>query len=256
MKKALVFGYMVKVFLKWFIGLLVIPAAVIGSLYSLNEAGYFNLQTVDISFSKNSEHVHFLAPLKVELQELIEAQKGKSLWKLNLQLIADSIRKKKWVLNLQITRRWPGTLAVMIVPQDIKLLYSSRAGKLLPVVSDGSLLDPVSLENSPDVTLLEGEHFEHNLELRKKAVQMIDEIPTEGKFSPKRISEIRHDSKDGFWMTMMKTGLRVKMGEDNFALKASRVGQVIEYMENRQLEARVIDANLSKKVLVRLRKDP
>lgn len=85
---------------------------------------------------------------------------------------------------------------------------------------------------------------------------MIDEIPTEGKFSQKRISEIRHDSKDGFWMTMMKTGLRVKMGEDNFALKASRVGQVIEYMENRQLEARVIDANLSKKVLVRLRKDP
>jgi cell division protein FtsQ len=39
-------------------------------------------------------------------------------------------------------------------------------------------------------------------------------------------------------------------------LKAARVAQVIEYMETRQLEARVIDANLSKKVLVRLRKDP
>ena len=39
-------------------------------------------------------------------------------------------------------------------------------------------------------------------------------------------------------------------------IKAQRVSQVLEYMETRQLEARVIDANLSKKVLVRLRKDP
>jgi cell division protein FtsQ len=57
-------------------------------------------------------------------------------------------------------------------------------------------------------------------------------------------------------MTLIKTGVRVKMGEDQMALKAARVSQVVDYLETRQFDARVIDANLSKKVLVRLRKDP
>ena len=43
-----------------------------------------------------------------------------------------------------------------------------------------------------------------------------------------------------------------KYGEDQFEIKSSRVSQVIDYLENRDLKARVIDANLSKKVLVRL----
>jgi cell division protein FtsQ len=39
-------------------------------------------------------------------------------------------------------------------------------------------------------------------------------------------------------------------------LKADRVGQVLDYLEKHELDARVIDANLTKKVLVRLRKRP
>ncbi len=57
-------------------------------------------------------------------------------------------------------------------------------------------------------------------------------------------------------MTMIKTGIQVKMGEDQVSLKSARVAQVVDYLETRQFDARVIDANLSKKVLVRLRKDP
>jgi cell division protein FtsQ len=106
------------------------------------------------------------------------------------------------------------------------------------------------------VALLDGEQFEKNIEMRKKAIRLMSEVPADGKFSKRNISELRYDPKEGFWATLIQSGIRVKIGEENIPLKSARVAQVIEYMETRQLEARVIDANLSKKVLVRLRKDP
>lgn len=247
---------MAKSLLKLLASFAVVLLLVLGSFYSLNRVGFFNLQKVDISFEGSREHDQFLAPFKKNLQEVIELEEGKSLWKLNLQQIADKVRSQKWVKGAQILRRWPASLSVQIVPKEIKLLYLSKSGKMLPIVPDGSFLDSVSLANSPDVVLLKGENFENNVEMRKKAVQMIGEIPEDGWFSQKNISELNYDGKEGFWVTLIKSGVQVKMGEEHFALKASRVDRVMKYMENRQFDARVIDANLSKKVLVRLRKGP
>ena len=121
---------------------------------------------------------------------------------------------------------------------------------------DGNFLDTIETRQAPDVALLEGEIFLKKPELRKKAVEVLAELPEEGSFSQKSISEVRYDTKEGFWMTLIKSGIQVKIGEDKVGLKAARVSQVVDYLDSRQFEARVIDANLSKKVLVRLRKDP
>jgi hypothetical protein len=161
-----------------------------------------------------------------------------------------------WIERAMISRSWPATLSLKIVPYEVKLLYMAKAGKLVPIIKDGSFLTPVEAKQAPDVALLQGESFANKNELRKKAVDVIEQIPAEGSFSRKTISEIRYDGKEGFWMTMIKTGVQVKIGDDQVALKANRVSKVVDYLENRQFDARVIDANLSKKVLVRLRKDP
>ncbi|HEY1080413.1 MAG TPA: cell division protein FtsQ/DivIB, partial [Bdellovibrio sp.] len=139
---------------------------------------------------------------------------------------------------------------------EVKLLFMAKGGKLMPIIRDGTFLQEVDSKEAPDVALVEGEVFLKKPELRKKAVEVLEQIPSEGSFSKKTISEIRYDSKEGFWMTLIKTGVQVKMGEDQMSLKAARVSQVVDYLESRQFDARVIDANLSKKVLVRLRKDP
>ena len=54
----------------------------------------------------------------------------------------------------------------------------------------------------------------------------------------------------------MSSGMRVNLGDDEVLKKSLRVSQVLNYVDEHQLDARVIDANLSKKVLVRLRKGP
>jgi len=247
---------MKKILFKLFIALFFIPASVAGSIYWLDRTGFFNLDHIEITIENGRLNSQFLQPLVLDLDQKLEKYRGQSLWDLDISKISSQIHSLHWIENLSIARSWPTRLSVRISPKDVKLLYLSKSGEMRPVVEDGSFLNSVTTKTAPDVTLLEGEIFEKNLEMRQKAVKAISEVPNEGKFSQKNISQLHFDPKEGFWATLVQTGVKVKMGEENIPLKAARISQVLEYMESRTLEARVIDANLSKKVLVRLRKDP
>ncbi|MBV2167366.1 MAG: FtsQ-type POTRA domain-containing protein [Bdellovibrio sp.] len=238
-------------------GFIVLPLSLAGSLYYLNQRGFFNVANIEVVLEGHKPgQEQFLRPHIDNLEASLGKYKGLSLWSIKLSSISREVSSLNWVDSLNIKRSWPATLSVRVQPHEVKLLYISKQGKLVPIIQDGRFLDPVETREAPDVAILEGEVFLKKTDLRKKAVDVIEQIPAEGSFSKKTISEIRYDSKEGFWMTMIKTGIQVKMGEDQVALKAARVSQVVDYLDSRQFDARVIDANLSKKVLVRLRKDP
>ncbi|KHD89218.1 MAG: cell division protein [Bdellovibrio sp. ArHS] len=248
---------MKKLVLQLIFGFIILPIALAGSLYYLNQSGFFNITKIEVILENPPVgQEQFLKPHVDHLEAELAKYKGISLWSIKLKKISREVSSLNWVEQLNIKRSWPATLAVRVRPYEVKLLYMSKGGKLLPIIRDGSFLDAVETKQAPDVALLDGENFQKQSELRKKAVDVIEQIPAEGSFSKKTISEIRHDTKEGFWMTMIKTGIQVKMGEEQVSLKAARVSQVVDYLESRQFDARVIDANLSKKVLVRLRKDP
>ena len=246
-----------KFIVKLIFGFIVLPAAITATLFYLNKNGFFNIQKIDVVLeTPTAGQEQFLKPHVESLEAVLSHYKGLSLWQINLAAISKDVAQNDWIENSRISRSWPATLAIKVKPYEVKLLYMSKNGKLTPIIKNGSFLDSVEARQAPDVALLDGESFNKKIELRKKAVDVLEQIPNDGAFSKKTISEIRFDDQDGFWMTMIKTGVRVKMGEDQVALKAARVSQVVDYLETHQFEARVIDANLSKKVLVRLRKDP
>lgn len=247
---------MKKILLSLFFGLIVIPAAVVATIYQLNKNGFFSLDHIEITVENEAYQEQFQKPLVADLDRKMEAYRGKSLWDLDLGEISKVVSRLKWVENVYLSRSWPTRLNVRVIAKDIQLLYVNKAGLMFPVVAEGQLLDGVTSKEIPDVVLLHGDVFEKDKEMRKRAVNLIAEIPAEGKFSKKNISELRFDQKEGFWATLIQSGIRVKIGEEQVPLRANRVSQVLEYMEGRQIEARVIDANLSKKVLVRLRKAP
>ncbi len=247
---------MKRLLLKLFCAFILIPVSVFGTIYWLNSQGFFGLDHIEITIEGGVQHGKYLKPLVADLDQQLEKYRGQSLWDLDLNEISKQIRGLQWTESNYLSRSWPSRLNVRVFPKDVKLLYMSKAGEMRPIVEDGNFLPEVPTQHAPDVAILEGEVFEKNLEMRKKAVRAISDIPVEGKFSKKNISELRYDPKEGFWATLIQSGIKVKIGEENIPVKAARVSQVIEYMETRELEARVIDANLSKKVLVRLRKDP
>ena len=238
-------------------GFVVLPFAICGALFYLNSNGFFNVDKVEVvvlSIPEGQEQ--FLKPSIVQIEEALSKFKGTSLWKIDLKKISNEFTNQNWISTLNLQRSWPSTLTLRLNPHEVKLLLMTKNNTLIPVIKEGKLLDPIEVKHAPDVAILEGEVFSKQPELIKKAVEVIDQIPAEGSFSKKTISEIHYDNNDGFWMTMIKTGIQVKMGSDQVLLKSARVSQVVDYLDSRQFDARVIDANLSKKVLVRLRKDP
>lgn len=248
---------MKKLVFKLIFGFIILPASLAGTLFYLNKNGFFNIQNIEVVLENPSVGQEpFLKPHIENLHALLAKYQGQSLWNVKLTNIDKEVSHLDWVESSMLTRSWPSTLEIKVKPYEVKLLFMSKNGKLVPIIKNGSFLQPVEVKEAPDVALLDGESFAKKTELRKKAVDVFEQIPADGSFSKKTISEIRFDDKEGFWMTMIKTGVRVKIGEDQVALKAARVSQVVDYLDTHQFDARVIDANLSKKVLVRLRKDP
>lgn len=241
-----------KLWVKLVLTVLVIPGAIVGLLDHLNRHEFFDLDRIEILLVGAPEKSLHLKPLIDQLDRQLEAYRGKSLWKLDLEDISTKIGGLNWVETHSIARSWPSTLTVKIRPYEVKALFISRSDRLVPVIQEGRLLDAVEPMLAPDVALLEGSAFQSRPDLRRKAVEMLDEIPPDGAFSRKTVSEVRWDSKDGFQVKMTKTGVDVKLGDDLFAIKSARVGQVLDYLSDRGIRARALDANLSKKVLVKL----
>lgn len=243
------------------VGLAVVPSLVGGSFYLLDRNGFFNVDIVEVVLtdsnppSSTQKAKHFKNQVKT-LEKWVAQNRGKSLWSLKFEEISSEVEKLPWVKNSHLTRVWPSTLQLKIQPQTVPLVYRSDRGELFPVLANGMLLDAVPPVEAPDVAVLTGDVFSKKQQMREKAVQMMEAIPQQGSFSQKTISEIGYGVEDGFWMNLIRSHLRVKLGENDFLIKSQRVSKVVDYLETHNFEARVIDANLSQKVLVRLRKDP
>lgn len=241
---------------RWFLGVVGIFSVLGFSFWNLSQSGFLNLSSVDVVVENFTEQKFYLKPLIGEAQQSVSGYIGQSLWKLNPKEIAKNIEALPWVDSVRVSLHWPASLRVEIKAKPISVLLARKNGSFQPVTQDGDLLPAVKAAQTPDVAVLKGEVFETQREKRQQAVQLLNSVPEKGSFSQESISEIHFDDQDGFWIHLMYSGLRVNLGQDQVLAKSMRVSQVLNYLDQHQLDARVIDANLSKKVLVRLRKGP
>lgn len=249
-----------RLYFRLFIIFVVTPAAILASVYTLDQRGFFAVEEVNIQVMTKTEQLNFSKPYLDQLNAELNIYKGQSLWRLSLSQISNKLKSKTWIKDFRISRSWPQGLVVEIEPKILSLLYVDQKrlaeGFVRPVTNDGALLPEVDTTQAPPLAMLKGEVFVKDAAKRKTAVELLKSLPEEGKLSHKIISEIGFDSKEGYWVEVAKTNIKIKLGEDQFAVKSARVSQVLDYLEKRDLKARVIDANLSKKVLVRLQQTP
>lgn len=226
----------------------------------LEQRGVFNIKKISLKVTTNPEQLNFSKPHLDKLNQELAVFKGQSLWQMSLGEISEKLSAKKWIRDFRISRSWPSELTIEIEPKALSLLYADAnrlaQGFVRPVTSDGALLAEVDTRQAPPLALLRGEVFVKDEAKRKAAVELLKSLPEEGKISHRIISEIGFDSKEGYWVEVAEQNIKIKLGNEQFAVKSARVSQVLDYLEKRNLKARVIDANLSKKVLVRLQQTP
>ena len=245
-----------KLWLKLILTFVVLPASCAGFFYYLNDSGFFNLSQIEIIIEDSSLSKQALKKSVEKLDQQLELLRGQPLWGLKLQAISTQLSGETWIQSFHITRRWPATLQLTVKPQALYFVFMTNAGQILPVMENGFFLDSLKAGESPDLPIAVGNIFNKSLEIRKKAIEILKQIPAQGSFSRQTISEIHYEPRGGFSFLLVQNGLRIKIGEDQVRTKSFRISKVLDYLEFKKFQARVIDANLSQKVLVRLRKDP
>ncbi len=243
-----------------FLIFIIAPMLVGYSMYTLDQNGFFQIQKIDIVLKTHADQKSYAREYIQRLDTQFQKFNGQSLWSFSLQNISEVLRQQKWIKDFRISRSWPSSLEVQIEAFEISLLLTDsqklNVGLMRPVTVDGDILPEIDSRQAPSKALLKGDIFLKNLEKRKQAIDLLKSLPADGKMGVNSLSEINYNPKEGFWISMIQSDLKVKLGEDQFAMKSARVSQVMDYLEKKNLKARVIDANLSKKVLVRLQQTP
>ncbi len=207
----------------------------------------------------------FISPKVSSLRKKLEVYRGISLWEAPLSEISETLNDESWVKEFQISREWPAGISIKIKTDDVALLVfpqnssESSVGAvstIKPITMSGKVLEKINSKNAPDAVLTYDSQFLISEKIREGGLQVINSLPKSGRLTAKHISEIGYDRKEGYWVKLLNSETKVNFGEEQFEIKSARISQVIDYLEGRNLKARVIDANLSKKVLVRLQQSP
>lgn len=243
-------------FLRWFLVSTTFCVLLAALFLRLDQIGFFNIEAVEVMIENHDPQALYSQKALQRAHNSVNFLVGQPLYGVDLKNLQTHLKSEKWIRSFRIARVWPAKLEVSIQPQRVYFSILNPQGQITPIIETGELLEPVRVSQSPDVPLTRQIEFLKNPELRLKAIQLLKDVPLSGAFSRALISEIEFDKKSGFVLTMSRNNITVKLGEKNVRTKSLQVSQVMNYLENKKFQARVIDANLSQKVLVRLRKDP
>jgi len=235
--------------------LILTPVLVLVSIISWGlNSGLFVSTEIDIqSIDKSEQNAHFNALKQIILEDLRPLKK-KPVWKVSLNDLLESMYQKEWVKEARVSRRFPNQIMISLRMENVKLIALDPKGKVKAISSSGEYLPNLAGGIVPDVPILRGNRLLRSRELRSIAVELVSQLPRSGLLSPGTVSEIFYDKKNGFELLLNKSALQIIMGNELFDIKAKRVNRVLEYMDAKQVQGRVIDTRFAKKILVRLRK--
>jgi cell division protein FtsQ len=231
----------------------VVLSIFIGSLgFVMINSGMFIVDTIEVT--SNSKSVLF-DENRALLAKKMEAFKGRQIWDIDVDGVASHVSNLKWVETMRVRRIFPSTLKVEVTSKEVIAAVVSDKGVVIPLSKNAETLPVLPLKHFPDVPLIRDRKILKDQKLREKALQVLTELPSSGFLSQSRVAEISSDRDEEFWISLIEDGTEIKIGSSNIPLRAARIEKVLEYLRNNKLHARVIDADFSKKVVVKLRKD-
>ena len=241
------------------------PLVIFLSVYSLDQQGFFKIDKVELKVNTLTSQKNYVEPRVVQLRVKLEAVKGIPLWKAPLSELSKTIKEEKWIKNFQLSRVWPSGILLEVQTDDVAILVFpgveettsiGEVSQIKPITKSGQVLEKINSKQAPNAIVTHDSELLISQKIREGALSVIAALPSSGRMAESQISEIGYDHKEGYWIKLLNSETKVNFGEEQFEIKSARISQVIDYLESRNLKARVIDANLSKKVLVRLQQTP
>ena len=210
------------------------------------------LSEIQIELSQESswegleEEIHAL--LQIKLSQFI----GRPMWQVSFDALKKAVRSEPRVGEVRILRRLPNSFFMHIQSRRPLLLWlNTQEGTLHPLSMDGHILPPLPSQRVPNLPILRGDIFSKDKNIRKQAIRFINLLPEQGEFSQKALSEIKYAHQEKSLIFILSAnGKPVKMGVSVKPAKLKRVESVLRYLNQKNIQWRLIDARFSQKIVV------
>ena len=237
----------------------------------LFQSSVFTIDKVEVNLLVTDSKSFGLQPyfsLTQPIEEVVKKMKqweGKKLWQIPSFSLPEPLSSLDWLEYAKVYRLWPQNLKVELKPKKVQALYFLKKDLRKHVFSDGSLSKSFSTSQSSQSSPAEKRRlktlFGSSLglltkeaqNLRKKALELLECLEVlEQENSHKFLTEIKQihfTEVHGFTLER-----KIHLGLQDFSPKLRKLAKVLHYLEERSLQWRVIDADLSHKILVSTRK--
>ena len=225
-------------------------ALILFSYYRLGEYLVVSQVQLEIEDKTQWNNNDILMDLQGQLNQFV----GKNIWDVSLDDLWKVIESDPRIHKdtAKLIRLLPNRFLIQIQMQKPLAVLWDPKGYIHPLSMDAQLLPALSLQESPDLPVLRGDEFFEHIQLRSLALQFLNQLPEEGTdLSRRNISEIMYsDSEESLLVVLSHYGKPVKIGRDWKRKKWKRIESVLRYLEQQNIEWRVIDARFSQKIVV------
>ena len=218
------------------------------------KGGLFRIRQIDIHI-RNSNDTHAFQRWMGGLESELKNYRQQNIWSVHLDELAKGLARVTWIQSFEIVRHYPNTLVIELETVEPIALYLNNSGELALLGKRGELLPPILKDEALELPLVQVNALVQRPDTRGKIAALLNQLPREGKFSLKNMSDVFLGTTGDIWLTHARTHSQIRLGEQNIPIRSARVSKVVDYLESNKLNWRVIDADYSKKVLVRLRND-
>ncbi len=217
--------------------------------------GLFTVKKIEIVSFENEKPLAAYDQYFERLKKKLTRFNGENLWNIDLQSVGEIANSESWVASIEIYRRYPQTLRLEVRVKPSVAIFMNSQGEFHLLSQDGTLMPKIDEMKAPKLPVIQDSKIIKNEKTKSRIAKLLSEMPATGELSLESIADITIGSKDEIWLSHIQTKSLIKLGDENIAIKSARVAKVLEYLEHKNLKGRVIDADFSKKVLVKLRND-
>ncbi len=194
-----------------------------------------------------------------KILEQLQVAVGSNLFKIDLNQLHQRLSQLKDVKSIQVVRKWPATLLVQVT-EYIPSFVLQEGERYFYVDESGVVFkDITTTQDSKDFPFLTGivsasdlEHEELRQKTIAKAVELNKEYTSLGLDKMIPISELNFDKNIGFTLYPEKKKYSIKIGQDGFKEKLSKLNNFVSHMSEDESKINSIDLNYSGKVLVKI----
>ncbi|MBK9294587.1 MAG: cell division protein FtsQ/DivIB [Oligoflexia bacterium] len=189
-----------------------------------------------------------------DLKRMYSGLENQSFWKVDVIAVAEKIKTHPWVQDVEIKKLFPNEIAILITQREPSALINNSKGVFNYVDGQGHVFGPAETIDVTEKIILSGKELMDKSQTREPILEVIQNLPQTGALSHQDISEIKYQSEKGYQILLSKTGIVVDLGKENLPLRVDRARRVVQYLEDHKINASHVDADYSKKVLVKVRK--